>query len=47
MKHLTDSEFLQWIHDRLVDVHDENDMNDYMWRLRDIIDAGVIEYDDY
>jgi len=34
----TDSEFLKWIHDRLVDVHGENEHVDYMHRLRKIIE---------
>lgn len=32
-----DSEFLQWIHDRLCCVYGENVHYDYMWRLRGII----------
>jgi len=34
---MTDAEFLQWIHDRLLYVHNENEMLDYMHRLRKII----------
>jgi hypothetical protein len=34
---MKDSEFLQWIHDRLHFVHGENELYDYMWRLREII----------
>lgn len=33
---MTDSEFLWWLHDRLNKVHGENQMLDYMWRLRSI-----------
>jgi hypothetical protein len=32
-----DSEFLEWIHDRLVEVHGENDLTDYMGKLRRVI----------
>jgi hypothetical protein len=35
---MTDSEFLQWIHERLNNVHNENYSVDYMWRLRSIIE---------
>lgn len=35
---MTDSEFLQWVHDRLEYVHGENHNYDYMHRLRAIID---------
>lgn len=34
---MSDKEFLQWIYDRLVYVHKENDLYDYMHRLRNII----------
>jgi hypothetical protein len=34
---MEDKEFLQWIHDRLIDVHGENPNFDYMHRLRTII----------
>ena len=33
----TDAEFLTWIHDRLVLVHQEHRNYDYMHRLREII----------
>lgn len=36
---MKDKEFLQWIHDRLANVHDENPAVDYMWKLRAIIEA--------
>lgn len=36
---MNDKEFLQWIHDRLVDVHGEDMYFDYMWKLRSIIAA--------
>lgn len=36
---MTDSEFLQWIHDRMVFVHGENKNVDYLHRLRGIIAA--------
>lgn len=36
---MTNKEFLQWIHDRLVHKHWENPDYDYMHRLRDIIEA--------
>ena len=32
-----DSEFLEWIHDRLVNVHKESDLYDYMHKLRAVI----------
>lgn len=34
---MSDKEFLQWIHDRLVLIHGENENFDYMWKLRSII----------
>jgi hypothetical protein len=34
----TDKEFLQWIHDRLINVHGENEHFDYMHKLRAVID---------
>ena len=34
---MNDKEFLQWIHDRLETVHGESAMNDYMHKLRAII----------
>jgi hypothetical protein len=34
---MKDKEFLQWIHDRLKNVHKENEDYDYMHRLRKII----------
>lgn len=34
---MKDKEFLQWIHDRLENVHGEHLLNDYMWKLRAII----------
>jgi hypothetical protein len=34
---MSDTEFLQWVHDRLVMVHGENVFVDYMHRLRRII----------
>ena len=36
---MRDKEFLQWIHDRLHQVHDENLNADYMWKLRAIING--------
>jgi hypothetical protein len=36
---MSDKEFLQWIHDRLENVHKENRYYDYMWRLRAIANA--------
>lgn len=35
---MTDSEFLMWIHERLINVHGENRVFDYMWKLREISD---------
>ena len=34
---MKDSEHLQWIHDRLVNLYDENPNYDYMVRFREII----------
>ena len=34
---MTDKEFLQWLYDRLVNVYGENELFDYMHRLRAII----------
>lgn len=31
-----DKEFLKWIHDRLVNVHNENPLHDYMHKLREL-----------
>lgn len=36
---MTNKEFLQWIHDRLVNTYGENPNYDYMHRLREIIDT--------
>ena len=32
-----DKEFLQWIHDRLVHVHNEDENFDYMHKLKNVI----------
>jgi hypothetical protein len=37
MEDLTDKKFLQWIFDRLENVHGENPSYDYMYRLKAII----------
>ena len=34
---MTDQQFLWWIHERLVNVHSESEMVDYMHHLRAII----------
>ena len=34
---MTDQKFLMWIHERLVQVHGENELMDYMHKLRAII----------
>ena len=34
---MNDSKFFQWIHDRLVEVHGENPLYDYVHRLRKVI----------
>lgn len=34
---MTDRDFLIWIHQRLVKVHGEREMVDYMHKLRDLI----------
>lgn len=36
---MNDKQFLTWIHERLVHVHNENNCMDYMWKLRAIIQA--------
>jgi len=36
---MKDREFLMWIHDRLRDVHNEDENLDYMYKLRSIIDT--------
>jgi len=36
---ISDKEFLQWIHDRLCFVHNENVNYDYMHKLRAIIES--------
>lgn len=35
---MTNKEFLQWIHDRMINVHNENENCDYMHKLRKLID---------
>ncbi|QDM56496.1 hypothetical protein PP996_gp70 [Gordonia phage SheckWes] len=35
----SDREVLKFLHDRLIYIHGENDLFDYMWRLRAIIQA--------
>ena len=37
---MDDKQFLQWIYDRLIYVHDENELYAYMHRLKAIIDAS-------
>lgn len=39
----TDSEHLQWLHDRLVNVYGENENFDYMHRLRKIIKPTIMK----
>ena len=34
---MTDQQFLMWIHERLVNVYKENELMDYMHKLRAII----------
>ena len=34
---MTDQQFLMWIHERLLHVHKENELMDYMHKLRAII----------
>jgi len=34
---MNDREFLMWLHERLVDVHGDNPLMDYMHKLRAII----------
>lgn len=35
---MTDSEHLQWIHDRIVNVYDESENVDFLIRMRNIIE---------
>ena len=35
---MANKEFLQWIYDRMVNVHQENPYVDYMWKFKEIID---------
>ncbi len=35
---MNDKEFLQWIHDRLIEVHCENPNADFMYKLRLVIE---------
>lgn len=37
-EHQKRKEHLQFIYDRLVNVHGENPLYDYMWKLKEIID---------
>ena len=39
MENKNDKEFLQWIHNRMENVHGENPNFDYMHKLRSIIEA--------
>lgn len=34
---MKDSEFLQWIHDRIINVYKESSNVDFLYRLREII----------
>ena len=34
---MNDREFLEWIRNRLIDIHGENPNFDYMLRLKDVI----------
>ena len=36
-KTMTDKDFLIWLHQRLVNIHNENELYDYMHKLRQII----------
>ncbi len=35
---MKNKEFLQWIYNRMVNVHKENPNVDYMWKFKEIID---------
>jgi hypothetical protein len=35
---MSEKEFLQWIYDRLVNIHKENPHMDYMWKFKELID---------
>ena len=37
-KEVGDKEFLEWVYDRLVNVHGENPVVDYMQRLQKLVD---------
>lgn len=43
---MSDTEFLQWLHDRLKNVHGENPNVDYMIRLREIIQKRPTQLDE-
>ena len=36
---MKDKQFLQWIHDRMVEIHGENRLYDFMYKLRAIIET--------
>jgi len=42
---MKDKAFLQWVHDRLANVWDENTLTDYMRKLRAIIAATPDDVD--
>jgi hypothetical protein len=37
---MTDNDFLDWIYARMVKVHNENELVDYMQKFKDIIKKG-------
>ena len=36
---MTDKEYLQWIHDRIVNVYGENENVDFLFRMKEIIET--------
>lgn len=44
---MTDKQFLQWVHDRLINVHKENYNYDFMGKLRAVINATPNEQRSY
>ena len=37
---MTDNDFLQWIYNRMVEVHNENELYDYMHKFKGIIEKN-------
>lgn len=39
---MSEKEFLQWIYDRLVNAHNENELYDYMHKFKEIINTRAV-----